>query len=81
MAEKEGFEPPEGVNPQRFSRPPHSTALPLLRQADITGVAKGIQVTTKHNISKPFFAEPPRDSFQKGSAKLWFAHYVRARMW
>jgi hypothetical protein len=31
MAEEEGFEPPEGVNLQRFSRPPHSTTLPLLR--------------------------------------------------
>ena len=29
-AEREGFEPPEGVNPQRFSRPPHSTTLPPL---------------------------------------------------
>jgi hypothetical protein len=26
-AEREGFEPPEDVNPQRFSRPPHSTTL------------------------------------------------------
>ena len=29
--EGEGFEPPVGVNPQRFSRPPHSTTLPPLR--------------------------------------------------
>lgn len=33
MAERQGFEPWEGINPQRFSRPPHSTALPPLRQA------------------------------------------------
>ena len=31
MAEGEGFEPPEGANPQRFSRPPQSTALPPLQ--------------------------------------------------
>ena len=36
MAEGEGFEPPEGVNPQRFSRPPQSTALPPL-QVPTTG--------------------------------------------
>ncbi len=35
VAEEEGFEPPEGVNPQRFSRPPHSTTLPLLRLGDL----------------------------------------------
>jgi hypothetical protein len=31
MAEGEGFEPPEGLRPQRFSRPPQSTTLPPLR--------------------------------------------------
>src|SRR3990167_9470654 len=31
LAEEEGFEPPEPLRAQRFSRPPHSTALPLLR--------------------------------------------------
>ena len=31
MAEGEGFEPPEALPPQRFSRPPQSTALPSLR--------------------------------------------------
>ena len=30
-AEKEGFEPPEALTPQRFSRPPQSTTLPFLR--------------------------------------------------
>ena len=30
MAEKQGFEPWEGINPQRFSRPPLSTAQPPL---------------------------------------------------
>ncbi len=32
MAEKQGFEPWEGINPQRFSRPPLSTAQPPLRK-------------------------------------------------
>ena len=31
MAEEVGFEPTVGVNPRRFSRPVHSTTLPLLR--------------------------------------------------
>ncbi len=31
MAERQGFEPWEGINPQRFSRPPHSTTLPPLQ--------------------------------------------------
>ena len=30
MADGEGFEPPVGLPPQRFSRPPHSTALPTI---------------------------------------------------
>ena len=30
FAEKEGFEPPVPLPEQRFSRPPHSTALPFL---------------------------------------------------
>lgn len=32
MAEGGGFEPPEGVNLQQFSRPPQSAALPSLRR-------------------------------------------------
>jgi hypothetical protein len=35
MAEKQGFEPWEGINPQRFSRPPLSTAQPPLRKPHI----------------------------------------------
>ena len=31
LAEEVGFEPTVGVNPRRFSRPVHSTTLPLLR--------------------------------------------------
>ena len=31
LADGEGFEPPDGLPHQRFSRPPHSTALPTIR--------------------------------------------------
>ena len=40
VAEGEGFEPPEGLHPQRFSRPPQSTALPPLRRSDFNHLAK-----------------------------------------
>jgi hypothetical protein len=41
MAERQGFEPWEGINPQRFSRPPLSTAQPpLLRFFRITQLIK-----------------------------------------
>ncbi len=33
MAEEQGFEPWEDFHPRRFSRPVHSTTLPLLRHA------------------------------------------------
>ena len=33
MAEGEGFEPPDRVNGQWFSKPPHSTALPPLQMS------------------------------------------------
>ena len=33
MAEEVGFEPTVRVNVRRFSRPVHSTTLPLLRQS------------------------------------------------
>jgi hypothetical protein len=31
IAEREGFEPPDSLHRQRFSRPPHSTTLPPLQ--------------------------------------------------
>ncbi len=31
MADREGFEPPEPLRAQRFSRPPQSTTLPPVR--------------------------------------------------
>ena len=36
MAERVGFEPTEGVNPQRFSRPSLSTAQPPLHLENVT---------------------------------------------
>ena len=38
VAEEQGFEPWEDFHPRRFSRPVHSTTLPLLRQALHNGV-------------------------------------------
>ncbi len=43
LAEREGFEPPEAVTPQRFSRPPQSTTLPSLR----CKIKKKLQVKNK----------------------------------
>ena len=40
MAERGGFEPPEHLRTQRFSRPPHSTALASLRGDNILSSAK-----------------------------------------
>ena len=42
MAEEQGFEPWEDFHPRRFSRPVHSTTLPLLR-LDLHNGAKLIQ--------------------------------------
>ena len=45
VAEEEGFEPPERLHAQRFSRPPHSTTLPLLRMsASVSAIALGIAI-------------------------------------
>ena len=42
LAEEEGFEPPERSHAQRFSRPPHSTTLPLLRgRATVSAIIRG----------------------------------------
>ncbi len=39
LADGEGFEPPEDLRPQRFSRPPHSTALPPIRNYVSVGLS------------------------------------------
>lgn len=48
VAEEVGFEPTKGVNPCRFSRPVHSTALPLLR----SGLSKGLRLILKARIGE-----------------------------
>ncbi len=61
MAEKQGFEPWEGINPQRFSRPPLSTTQPpLLKTGYITTSIFNIQpnmyffrTITKEEVMKP----------------------------
>lgn len=35
LAEEVGFEPTEDLHPRRFSRPVHSTTLPLLRRRPV----------------------------------------------
>ena len=49
MAEEQGFEPWEDFHPRRFSRPVHSTTLPLLRQALHNG-AKLIQQEQEFDV-------------------------------
>ena len=43
MAEGRGFEPPDPVKGQRFSRPPQSTTLPPFR--DDFSIASGVERT------------------------------------
>ena len=54
MAEKVGFEPTRGLHPCRFSRPVHSTALPLLRAPHSPGT--GDSMTTRGPRSAPWRA-------------------------
>lgn len=49
MAESQGFEPRDLVKGQRFSRPPHSTALPTLRSAN--GLLPGVLYQKLKNMS------------------------------
>lgn len=51
MAEEEGFEPPERLHAQRFSRPPHSTTLPLLRSRPVSFVQSGQDCKACHEIA------------------------------
>ena len=46
MAEGGGFEPPEGVNLLRFSRPPQSAALPSIRKhfRDVTKMVEPVGI-------------------------------------
>ena len=56
MAEGGGFEPPEGVNLLRFSRPPQSAALPSLRKAAVVYTANSFLLSS-HKIKG--FLDPP----------------------
>ncbi len=51
LAEEVGFEPTEGLHPQRFSRPPHSTTLPLFRRNAMYAIAP---VFVKSKVRKIF---------------------------
>src|SRR2546430_9512795 len=53
-AEGVGFEPTEALRLQRFSRPPHSTALPPLRcgnDAGFVALRPSRQLTAIHDVS------------------------------
>ena len=50
VAEEEGFEPPEPAKAQRFSRPPHSTTLPLLRSPAVS--------LTRQDLASPDLRQP-----------------------
>lgn len=49
MVEKQGFEPWEGINPQRFSRPPLSATQPPLRK---TGIIRNFEENEKSFMQK-----------------------------
>jgi hypothetical protein len=51
MAEEEGFEPPERSHAQRFSRPPHSTTLPLLRSRTLPFLQSAKDCKPCHEIA------------------------------
>ena len=51
MAEEEGFEPPERSHAQRFSRPPHSTTLPLLRSRTLPFLQSATECKSCHEIA------------------------------
>ncbi len=53
VAEEVGFEPTEGVNPRRFSRPVHSTTLPLLRHALPNATESAVQVERVADFRHP----------------------------
>ena len=61
MAEEVGFEPTEGVNPRRFSRPVHSTTLPLLRR-DMTNRSGMILKESRRGFFADLFAATFLDS-------------------
>ena len=50
MAEREGFEPPERANAQRFSRPPLSTTQPPLQRYLNNATARSGQVIFGINL-------------------------------
>ena len=60
LAERQGFEPWEGGTPQRFSRPPLSTAQPPLRaqklQRPFTNFLKDTSLLEKTKNSEFFYS-------------------------
>jgi hypothetical protein len=50
VAEREGFEPPVGLPPQRFSKPSHSTTLPSLRSLN-SSIARDASGLHQRNLA------------------------------
>ena len=71
MAEREGFEPPERANAQRFSRPPLSTTQPPLRTSPfIRGAA------TKFKRLGWFFYAAPAGGAEPALARIFLKNLV-----
>ena len=51
MAESQGFEPRVPAKAQRFSRPPHSTALPTLHEENVILSKTPFHVNAIHYIT------------------------------
>ena len=58
VAESEGFEPPEDLHPQRFSRPPQSTTLPTLHIVLVSSLLS--LRSTRSETRQIFFLASPR---------------------
>ena len=59
MAEGGGFEPPEGVNLLRFSRPPQSAALPSLRFGGASGTRTHVAAVQRRSSPAELWPQNP----------------------
>ena len=80
VAEEQGFEPWEDFHPRRFSRPVHSTTLPLLRHA-LPRTSELILQTHFFNLNTwtlwGFLPIHTRDAFQMGFVRLEYTQDPR----
>ena len=87
MADGEGFEPPEGLPLQRFSRPPHSTALPTIRNFTPVGLSTyGFGVSHDTVMLTLHFADARSQDTHASThsanhPKLYFRRSLNLRFW